>query len=51
MESRNPIFARAEGFNGRGSANAYGNTTYPGNGPQDTAYGDPSQWGPALRVR
>ena len=42
MESSNPIFARAEGFNGR---SATGNTTYPGNGPQDTAYGDPSQWG------
>ena len=45
MESRNPIFARAEGFNGRVSTNAYGNTTYPANGPQDTAYTDPSQWG------
>jgi uncharacterized YccA/Bax inhibitor family protein len=43
MQSRNPIFARAEGFNGR--ENTYGNTTYPANGPQDTAYGDPSQWG------
>jgi uncharacterized YccA/Bax inhibitor family protein len=30
MESRNPVFARAEGFNGRTSANAYT---------------DPSQWG------
>jgi uncharacterized YccA/Bax inhibitor family protein len=45
MQSNNPIFTRAEGFNGRGSTNAYGNTTYPANGPQDTAYGDPSQWG------
>ncbi len=43
MESKNPIFTRADGFNGR--ENAYGNTTYPANGPQDTAYGDPSQWG------
>ena len=43
MESKNPIFTRAEGFNGRD--NAYGNTTYPANGPQDTPYGDPSQWG------
>ena len=43
MQSRNPVFARAEGFNGRG--NAYGNTTYPGNGPQDAGYSDPSQWG------
>ena len=42
MQSRNPVFARAEGFNGR---SATGNTTYPGSGPQDTAYGDPSQWG------
>jgi uncharacterized YccA/Bax inhibitor family protein len=43
MESRNPVFARAEGFNGRG--NAYGNQTYPGNGQQYGGYGDPSQWG------
>jgi uncharacterized YccA/Bax inhibitor family protein len=43
MESRNPIFARAEGFNARG--NAYGNQTYPGNGQQYGGYGDPSQWG------
>ena len=43
MQSRNPVFARAEGFNGRG--NAYGNTTYPGGAPQDTGYSDPSQWG------
>ena len=42
MQSRNPIFTRADGFNGRG--NAYGNTTYPANGPQGTGYGDPSQW-------
>ena len=43
MQSSNPIFTRAEGFNGR---SATGNTTYPGSGPQDTtAYGDPSQWG------
>jgi uncharacterized YccA/Bax inhibitor family protein len=39
MESRNPIFARAEGFNARG--NAQGTQTYPG-GQQ---YADPSQWG------
>jgi uncharacterized YccA/Bax inhibitor family protein len=43
MESRNPIFARAEGFNGRSTAT--GSTTYPGSGPQDTTYGDPSRWG------
>ncbi len=40
MESRNPVFARAEGFNARGPAN--GTQTYPGNGQQ---YADPSQWG------
>ncbi len=43
MRSSNPIFTRAEGFNGRG--NAYGNQTYPGNGQQHGGYGDPSQWG------
>jgi uncharacterized YccA/Bax inhibitor family protein len=43
MQSSNPIFARSEGFNGRD--NASGNTTYPGNGQQQTGYGDPSQWG------
>ncbi len=43
MRSSNPIFTRAEGFNGRG--NAYGNQTYPGNGQQQGGYGDPSQWG------
>ena len=42
MESKNPIFSRAEGFNGRGSAN----TTYPGAGQQYPGYGnDPSHWG------
>ena len=42
MESKNPIFSRAEGFNGRGNAN----TTYPGAGQQYPGYGnDPSQWG------
>jgi len=44
MQSRNPIFARAEGFNGRTSAPAYGNT-YPGGTPQNAGYTDPSQWG------
>ena len=43
MQSSNPIFTRAEGFSGRDRAT--GNTTYPGSGPQDTTYGDPSQWG------
>jgi len=43
MESNNPIFARAEGFNARG--NAYGNVTYPGNGQQQGGYGSPRDWG------
>lgn len=43
LQSRNPVFARSEEFNGR--ANAYGNPTYPGNGQQHAGYGaDPSQW-------
>ncbi|MGH3497030.1 MAG: Bax inhibitor-1/YccA family protein [Nocardioidaceae bacterium] len=44
MQSRNPVFARSDAFNGRG-ANAYGNPTYPGSGPY-TGYGhsDPSTW-------
>ena len=37
MQSRNPVFARAEGFNGR--ANAYGNQTYAGNGQAYAGYG------------
>ena len=44
MQSRNPIFARAEGFNGRTTGPAYGNT-YPGGAPQNAGYSDPSQWG------
>ncbi len=48
MQSRNPIFSRSEGFNGRGSSN--GSTTYPGSGQgypgqQAGGYTDPSQWG------
>lgn len=42
MQSRNPVFARSEEFNGR--ANAYGNPTYPGNGNAYAGYGDPSTW-------
>lgn len=42
MQSRNPVFARSEEFNGR--ANAYGNPTYPGNGSSYAGYGDPSTW-------
>ncbi|MET0839206.1 MAG: Bax inhibitor-1/YccA family protein [Marmoricola sp.] len=43
MESRNPVFSRVDGFNGRGTAS--GNATYPGYGQQQAGYGDPSQWG------
>jgi uncharacterized YccA/Bax inhibitor family protein len=43
MQSSNPIFTRAEGFNGRDTASR--NATYPGSAPQDTVHGDPSQWG------
>ena len=32
MQSSNPVFSRAEGFNGR--SNGSGNETYPGNGQQ-----------------
>lgn len=42
MQSRNPVFARAEGFNGR--SNSYGNPTYGGNGQSYAGYGDPSTW-------
>ncbi|HET6625209.1 MAG TPA: Bax inhibitor-1/YccA family protein [Nocardioidaceae bacterium] len=49
MQSSNPVFARSEGFNGRGSTNAYGNQTYAGNGTTYPGYGtpqsDPSTWG------
>ncbi|WP_310964946.1 Bax inhibitor-1/YccA family protein [Nocardioides terrisoli] len=41
MQSRNPVFARAAGFNGR---NANGNPTYAGNGQTYAGYGDPSTW-------
>jgi uncharacterized YccA/Bax inhibitor family protein len=42
MESKNPVFRRAEGFSGR---NAQGNATYPGNGQTYAGYGgDPSSW-------
>jgi uncharacterized YccA/Bax inhibitor family protein len=48
MQSSNPVFARSEGFNGRGSSNAYGNQTYTGNGMTYPGYGtqqsDPSTW-------
>jgi uncharacterized YccA/Bax inhibitor family protein len=50
MRSNNPVFNRAEGFNGRAQTNAYGNQTYPGNGASYSGYGqqtyaDPSTWG------
>jgi uncharacterized YccA/Bax inhibitor family protein len=42
MQSRNPVFARSAGFNGR--ANSNGNPTFAGNGQQYAGYGDPSTW-------
>ena len=44
MQSSNPVFTRAEGFNSRQSANTHGNPTYPGNGQQYPGYGSPAQW-------
>jgi uncharacterized YccA/Bax inhibitor family protein len=41
MQSNNPIFARSEGFNGRGTAQP--TQTYPGN--EYAGYGSPAQWG------
>ena len=43
MQSRNPVFARSEGFNGR--ANAYGNPTYAGNGQAYAGYGQADAYG------
>jgi uncharacterized YccA/Bax inhibitor family protein len=51
MQSNNPVFQRSEGFNGRGSSNAYGNRTYPASGMTYPGYGsgtissDPSYGG------
>jgi len=47
MQSSNPVFARTEGFNGRGSSSAYGNPTSPG-GITYPAYGTPptTSYGP-----
>jgi len=43
MQSKNPIFTRAEGYNGRAGNDT---TSYPGGGRQYPGYGnDPSQWG------
>src|SRR4051794_4995906 len=46
MQSSNPVFRRAEGFNGRSSADPYGNQTYAGNGMSYPAYGTPTSGGP-----
>jgi uncharacterized YccA/Bax inhibitor family protein len=49
MQSNNPVFRNAEGFNGKATQNAYGNQTYPGAGQTYPGYGapasDPSTWG------
>jgi uncharacterized YccA/Bax inhibitor family protein len=39
MQSSNPVFRKAEGFNGRGGADPYGNRTYAGNGISYPSYG------------
>lgn len=41
MQSNNPVFRRAEGFNGQSGQNAYGNQTYAGNGQAHQGYGQP----------
>ncbi len=43
MESRNPVFSRVEGFNGRGTASRKRRPT-PATA-SSAGYGDPSQWG------
>ena len=45
MQSNNPVFARAEGFNGR---DAQGNTAYPGSSPSTWGTGAPG--GPATHI-
>lgn len=45
MRSNNPIFNRSEGFNRAPSVNAYGNTTYAGNGAGYTGFGTPQAGG------
>ncbi len=62
MQSNNPVFARAEGFNGR-SVQPYGSPSYPAGGQGYAGYGqvppppttDPSAWqyptGPAVQER
>ena len=39
MQSSNPVFRKAEGFNGRAGADPYGNRTYAGNGISYPNYG------------
>ncbi len=41
MHSSNPVFRKAEGFNGRSGADPYGNRTYAGNGISYPSYGTP----------
>ena len=45
MRSNNPIFTRAEGFNKAPSVNAYGNTTYAGNGAGYSGFGTSEAYG------
>src|SRR3712207_4940990 len=42
MQSSNPVFRKAEGFNERAGADPYGNRTYAGNGISYPSYGAPS---------
>jgi uncharacterized YccA/Bax inhibitor family protein len=45
MQSNNPVFRNSDEFNGRASANAYGNQIYGGSGVGHQGYGsDPSTW-------
>jgi len=46
MQSSNPVFRKAEGFNGQPASNAYGNQTYGGNGITYPAYGTPQSPAP-----
>ena len=39
MQSNNPVFRRAEGFNGKPTQNAYGNVSYPASGMTYPGYG------------
>ena len=42
MQSSNPVFNRSEGFNGRGSQNAYSSAAYGGSGVSYPTYGAPT---------